>query len=239
RDVGERPSRWRRWDRQLDSRRHGRPCRRERRDGRTPRARAGDRSRHGRLSAPRCRLCRGGRRRAGARPRAAAGARRMSDAAGPRRLLIRDLDQLVSPAGCEAPLRGRALGETEVIADAYVLCADGRIVATGRMRDLGAVGGEIEELDGRGSCAIPGLVDCHTHACFGGDRVEEFALRAGGATYEELHSAGGGILSTVRATRAAGERVLEETVARHRQWMLASGTTTFESKSGYGLDRET
>ena len=61
------------------------------------------------------------------------------------------------------------------------------------------------ELDGRGRCAVPGLVDCHTHACFGGDRVEEFALRAAGASYEELHAAGGGILSTVRATRAAGE----------------------------------
>ncbi|MGH2973120.1 MAG: imidazolonepropionase, partial [Gaiellaceae bacterium] len=95
------------------------------------------------------------------------------------------------------------------------------------------------ELDGRGQCAIPGLVDCHTHAAFGGDRVEEFSLRAGGATYEELHARGGGILSTVRATRAAGEDGLRAAVERHRGWMLRHGTTTFESKSGYGLDRDT
>ena len=98
---------------------------------------------------------------------------------------------------------------------------------------------EVEELDGRGLCAIPGLVDCHTHACFAGDRVEEFSLRAAGATYEELHAAGGGILATVRATRAAGEEALGEAVRRHREWMLHAGTTTFEAKSGYGLDRET
>jgi imidazolonepropionase len=107
------------------------------------------------------------------------------------------------------------------------------------MRDLPPIDGEVEELDGSGMAAIPGLVDCHTHACFAGDRVEEFSLRAGGARYEELHAAGGGILSTVRATRAAGERVLREAVRRHRGWMLHAGTTTFESKSGYGLDRDT
>src|SRR5207249_3062030 len=97
----------------------------------------------------------------------------------------------------------------------------------------------IVELDGRGLSAIPGLVDCHTHACFAGDRVEEFALRASGASYEELHAAGGGILSTVRATRAAGEDGLRAAVRRHQAWMLREGTTTFEAKSGYGLDRDT
>src|SRR5439155_13744423 len=123
--------------------------------------------------------------------------------------------------------------------DAYVLCEDGRIAALGRMRDLGPVGGEVEELEAGGLCAVPGLVDCHTHACFAGDRVDEFALRAAGATYEELHAAGGGIMSTVRATRAAGEAALADAVRTHRGWMLRAGTTTFESKSGYGLDRET
>ncbi len=97
----------------------------------------------------------------------------------------------------------------------------------------------MEELDGRGRVAIPGLVDCHTHPAFAGDRAAEFALRAGGATYEELHAAGGGILSTVRATRAAGPDVLREAVERHRGWMRAHGTTTFEGKSGYGLDLDT
>jgi imidazolonepropionase len=157
----------------------------------------------------------------------------------PRRLLVRDLHQLVTPSGNAAPVRGRELGRVDVLEDAFVLCEGDLVAATGRMTDLARLGGEVEELDGRGLCAIPGLIDCHTHACFAGDRVEEFALRAAGATYEELHARGGGIMSTVRATRAAGEDELRRRVERHRAWMLAAGTTTFEAKSGYGLDRET
>jgi imidazolonepropionase len=155
------------------------------------------------------------------------------------KLLVRDLAQLATPAGREAPLRGTALGTVDVLEDAYVLCAGESIESVGRMRDLPALDGDVVEVDGRGLCAIPGLVDCHTHAAFGGDRVEEFSLRAGGASYEELHALGGGILSTVRATRAAGEQGLHEAVERHRGWMRSHGTTTFESKSGYGLDRDT
>jgi len=127
----------------------------------------------------------------------------------------------------------------DVVEDAFILCDAGRISAVGRMRDLDPLDGDVEELDGSGCAAIPGLVDCHTHAVFAGSRVEEFELRSGGATYEELHAAGGGILSTVRATRAAGEEGLADALALHRSWMLASGTTTFEAKSGYGLDRDT
>jgi imidazolonepropionase len=160
-------------------------------------------------------------------------------AAGPRRLLVRDLAQLATPAGRSSPLRGRELGDVELIDGAYVLCEDGRIASVGRMRDLGSLEGDVEELDASGLSAVPGLVDCHTHACFAGDRVDEFALRAEGASYEELHAAGGGILSTVLATRAAGEERLRAIVGRHRGWMLRHGTTTFEAKSGYGLDRDT
>jgi imidazolonepropionase len=156
-------------------------------------------------------------------------------------LLLRDLDQLVSPAGASAPLRGRALREVAVLERGYVLCEGGRITRVGAMAELAAadIPADVLELDGRGSSAVPGLVDCHTHACFAGDRADEFALRAGGASYEELHAAGGGILATVRATRAAGEEGLAHALERHRGWMLAHGTTTFEAKSGYGLDRET
>jgi imidazolonepropionase len=154
-------------------------------------------------------------------------------------LLVRDLAQVATPAGDGAPLRGAALGEVEVLEDAFVLCEGESIAAVGRMRELPALNGDVVEVDGRGLCAIPGLVDCHTHAAFGGDRVEEFSLRAAGAGYEELHARGGGILSTVRATRAAGEDGLREAVERHRGWMLGHGTTTFEAKSGYGLDRDT
>ena len=163
----------------------------------------------------------------------------MSSTDGPSRLLVRDLAQVVTLAGSDAPLRGADLGRVEVVEDAYVLCADGRIVEMGRMAELGPLAGEVEELDGRGLSALPGLVDCHTHACFAGDRAGEFELRARGASYEELHAAGGGILSTVEATRTAGEDGLREAMRRHREWMLHAGTPTFEAKSGYGLDRET
>jgi imidazolonepropionase len=156
-----------------------------------------------------------------------------------QRLLLRDLAQVATPAGTAAPLRGSSLGQVEVLEDAFVLCRGDTIELVGRMVNLPALDDDVVELDGRGQCAIPGLVDCHTHAAFGGDRVDEFSLRAGGATYEELHAAGGGILSTVRATRAAGEAGLRQAVERHRSWMLRAGTTTFEAKSGYGLDRET
>ena len=153
-------------------------------------------------------------------------------------LLVRDLAQVVTPAG-SGPLRDSALRDVHVVEDAFVLCRDGRVEAIGPMSALPANAGGVEELDGRGLSAIPGLVDCHTHACFAGDRVDEFSRRAGGASYEELHAAGGGILSTVRATRAAGEDELVAITVRHRSRMRAHGTTTFEGKSGYGLDRTT
>jgi len=156
-----------------------------------------------------------------------------------QRLLVRDLAQMATPAGTHAPLRGSSLGQVEVLDRAFVLCNGDTIETVGLMANLPALDDDVVEMDGREMCAIPGLVDCHTHAAFGGDRVDEFSLRAAGASYEELHAAGGGILSTVRATRAAGEAGLREAVDRHRMWMLGAGTTTFEAKSGYGLDRET
>lgn len=158
---------------------------------------------------------------------------------GAHRLLIRDLAQVASPAAGPATLRGADLADVHIVEDAFVLIREDSIESVGRMRDLKPLAGEVEEVDGRGLSAIPGLVDCHTHPVWGGDRVEEFSLRAAGAGYEELHAAGGGILSTVRATRALNEVSLRARVERHAEWMLRHGTTTWEGKSGYGLDRET
>jgi imidazolonepropionase len=154
-------------------------------------------------------------------------------------LLVRDIAQLVTPHGGQAPLRGLGLAQVDVVEGAFVLCRGEVIEAVGRMRDLEAIEGDVVEVDGRGLAAIPGLVDCHTHAAFAGDRVGEFSLRAAGASYEELHAAGGGILSTVRATRAASQGELTAATAKHCAWMRAHGTTTFEAKSGYGLDLDT
>ncbi len=160
-------------------------------------------------------------------------------AGGSTRLLVRDLAQVATPGAGGLPRRGAELAAVDVIDDAFVLCLGDRIEAVGRMRDLPSIDGALEELDGSGLCAIPGLVDCHMHPAFGGDRVDEFSLRAVGASYEELHAGGGGILATVRATRALGAGGLRARVERHVAWLRAHGTTTWEGKSGYGLDRET
>jgi len=155
-------------------------------------------------------------------------------------LLLRDLAQVATPApDTGRVVRGADLRAVEVIEDAYVLCRGEAIADVGRMRDLRPLDGDVEELDCSGLSAVPGLVDCHTHPAFGGDRVGEFSLRAGGAGYEELHAAGGGILSTVAATRALSPEALLERVERNAAWMLAHGTTTWEGKSGYGLDHDT
>src|SRR5580765_2924908 len=85
----------------------------------------------------------------------------------------------------------------------------------------------------------PGLIDCHTHLVYGGNRADEFALRLAGASYEEIARRGGGIVSTVRATRATDEDSLFQQAARRLEALLAEGVTTIEIKSGYGLDLPT
>ncbi|MBA3425954.1 MAG: imidazolonepropionase [Rubrobacteraceae bacterium] len=155
-------------------------------------------------------------------------------------LLIHDLNAAVSPAG-HGPLRGKSLGELEVHAPASVAISGERILAVGRPGDVlreHPPGPDCVSVDGRGKVVLPGLVDCHTHACFLGDRAREFELRSSGASYEELHAAGGGILSTVGATREGSEEELVAAVRRHLGWMLEHGTTTAEVKSGYGLNRD-
>ena len=156
-------------------------------------------------------------------------------------LLIHDLDAAVTPVGT-GPLRGRDFGELRVYSPASIAVSGDRIVAIGPpdevLREIPA-GAEFESVDGRNQVALPGLVDCHTHPAFLGDRAAEFELRASGAGYEEIHASGGGIRSTVAATRAGSEEELRTAVERHLRWMLEHGTMTAEAKSGYGLDRET
>jgi imidazolonepropionase len=154
-------------------------------------------------------------------------------------LLIDNLAAAAWPAGTAAPLRGRELGATELVEGAALAIVDGRIAACGPREEVVRRFAELPSLDAGGRIAVPGLVDCHTHAAFAGDRVDEFDLRAAGAGYEEIHAAGGGIASTVRATRAAGPDGIALALGRHLAWMAAGGTTTAEVKSGYGLDLET
>ena len=156
-------------------------------------------------------------------------------------LLIHDLDAAVTPVGT-GPLRGREFGGLHIHSPASIAVSEDRIVAIGPpeevIRDISS-GTGFESVDGRGKVALPGLIDCHTHPAFLGDRAAEFELRSSGAAYEEIHASGGGIRSTVAATRAGSEQELRSAVERHLRWMLEHGTTTAEAKSGYGLDRET
>src|SRR5215471_8443976 len=126
-----------------------------------------------------------------------------------------------------------------VIEDGAIAAKDGRIAFVGPRADLpgGCDAVERTELDGR--LVTPGLIDCHTHLVYAGDRSREFELRLAGASYEEIARAGGGILSTVRATRAASENDLVRATLPRLDCLLAEGVTTIEIKSGYGLDRET
>ncbi len=154
----------------------------------------------------------------------------------PASLLITGLSQVATPAAGAAPLRGDALRDVQVIKDAYILCEDGRISQVGPMSDMPDPSSDSVLVDAQGACAIPGLVDCHTHPAFAGDRVDEFSLKSAGESYESLHAAGKGIQTTVKATRAATLDELKTLVDRHKGWMQRWGTTTFEGKSGYGLD---
>ncbi|MDZ7828232.1 MAG: imidazolonepropionase [Halofilum sp. (in: g-proteobacteria)] len=123
------------------------------------------------------------------------------------------------------------------IEDGALAAADGRIAWIGRRADLpGNAADQAESLGGR--WVTPGLVDFHTHLVFGGDRAGEFEMRLEGASYEAIARAGGGILSTVRDTRAAGEEQLLADAAKRLRGLLAEGVTTVEIKSGYGLDQE-
>jgi len=97
---------------------------------------------------------------------------------------------------------------------------------------------DVEIVDCKGRLVTPGLIDCHTHLVYGGDRADEFELRLEGASYEEIAIKGGGILSTVNATRAASETELLEQAGPRLEQLLSEGVTTVEIKSGYGLDRD-
>ena len=128
-----------------------------------------------------------------------------------------------------------------VIEGGCLAAADGRIVFAGPRRDFEAevvLSPDAVILDGSDRIVLPGFIDAHTHLAFAGSRHEEFALRLEGTSYEEIAARGGGILSTVRETRAALGSNLDEAIAGRLDQMLLQGTTTCEAKSGYGLTLE-
>jgi imidazolonepropionase len=157
----------------------------------------------------------------------------------PTDLVVHSSRQLLTLA-CEAsPKRGPAMGELGIIEDGAVAVQGDRIVVVGTTEDvLAEVGSAAQTIDASGKVVLPGFVDPHTHVVFAGDRASEFELRLQGAAYMEILAAGGGIMNTVRATRAA---TLADIVAQSRKRldrMLTQGTTAAEAKTGYGLDTE-
>ncbi len=150
-------------------------------------------------------------------------------------LLIRNLSQIATPAGRTAA-RGRTMRELSVLADAVIVVDGGRFAYVGPERGIPEFLSIDDDLDARGATAIPGFVDSHTHIPFDGYRESELNRRLQGETYEQIAAAGGGIASTVRATRKASEETLVENILRRTTTMAAYGTTTAEAKSGYGLD---
>jgi imidazolonepropionase len=152
--------------------------------------------------------------------------------------VLRHLEQLVTCAG-PAPRTGADQRDVEIIRDGAVAWDGGRILYAGPDAGLPAdLAAGAEVVDGRGCSLVPGFVDAHTHAVYAGDRRDELRRRLTGATYAQIAAEGGGIVSTVAATRAASEDALVAATRPRLAEMLACGTTTVEIKSGYGLDLE-
>jgi imidazolonepropionase len=150
--------------------------------------------------------------------------------------VVANCGQLLTLAGAASARYGATMRNLGILKNAAMLVRDGRIGLVGTWKEVrGAAGALTEEVDAGGRLVTPGFVDAHTHLVFGGNRVEEFERRAGGESYQSLAADGGGILSTVRQTRAASEDELEESARNRLRWAIRNGTTTIEIKSGYGL----
>lgn len=151
-------------------------------------------------------------------------------------MLIHSASQVLTLAG--GPQRGNQLGSLGIIEDGAVLLREGRVAAVGASAELLAAHPDEPRHDASGRAVMPAFVDAHSHPVWAGDRAAEFELRQQGKSYLEVLAAGGGILSTVRATRAATPEQLHAETEARLQRMFAHGSATIEAKSGYGLSLE-
>lgn len=159
----------------------------------------------------------------------------------PGGILLGNISELVRVSDGHEPFKvGEALGQPAIIRDAAVVVSGDRIAWVGEASQVPAeVRGSVDvRIDCSGKTVLPGFVDCHTHFLFGGSREGEFAARCEGKSYLQIASAGGGIMSTVRATRSLSEEALFDLGKARLDQMLLLGTTTVECKSGYGLELE-
>jgi imidazolonepropionase len=156
-------------------------------------------------------------------------------------IIIKNASQLVTCSGFKAK-QGKAMNELHVIEDGAVVIEDGIITTVGKTADIISElreHTEYEVIDAKGKAVLPGFVDSHTHFVFGGYRAEEYSWRLGGIGYMDIMKRGGGILSTVKATREASKEELVASGIDRLNSMLSFGVTTIEGKSGYGLDHNT
>ncbi len=151
-------------------------------------------------------------------------------------MLIHSASQLITLTG--GPQRGRELGRLGIIPNGAVLVRGGKIAAVGSTAELRADFPDEPSLDAGGKVVMPGFVDPHTHLVWAGDRAAEFEMRLEGKTYLEIMAAGGGIVSTVRATRQASLETLKDQTRARMTSLLRHGTTTAEAKTGYGLETQ-
>lgn len=155
-------------------------------------------------------------------------------------VLLTHFNQIVCPNDPGHPLTGQEMKEATIIEDGYLALKDGLIMALGSGQpDASLIGPETVVRSYEGKIATPGIIDCHTHLVYDGSREHEFAQKLAGVPYLDILAQGGGILSTVRATRAASFDNLYQKSKRLLDYMLLHGVTTVEAKSGYGLDWET
>jgi imidazolonepropionase len=152
-------------------------------------------------------------------------------------MLIHSASQLLTVT--DKPQRGLNLGQLGIIENGAVLIRDEKIVATGDSRALRETFPDEPSLDASGCVVMPGFVDAHTHVIWGGDRAAEFEMRLEGRHYLDILAAGGGIISTVNATRSASIETLKAQTRPRLLRMFATGTTTAEAKTGYGLQTAT
>ncbi|MGD2185393.1 MAG: imidazolonepropionase [Desulfobacterales bacterium] len=160
-------------------------------------------------------------------------------------MIIKNAAELVTCSGLKAK-KGKDMADLHVITDGAVIIKEGLIEAVGTTREIekrfnesDADHSDFDIIDARGKAVLPGFVDSHTHLVFGGYRAEEFSWRLRGTSYMEIMQRGGGIASTVNATRKASAEEMIQSGIKRLDSMLSFGVTTMEGKSGYGLDRDT
>jgi imidazolonepropionase len=155
-------------------------------------------------------------------------------------IIIKNASEIVTSSGFKAK-SGKQMSDPKLIKNGALVIEDGIILAVGKSDEIAARFSEdgCQVIDASGRAVLPGFIDPHTHFLFGGYRADEFHWRLRGDSYMDIMKRGGGILSTVRATRESSREELVRNGLKRLDTMLSQGVTTVEGKSGYGLDRDT